>query len=96
VDLAPVVRAIILMVESTFRSAAGGNAARGAMAGPLAIAKQAQGLLANAELATWASHRAGDALTVRWRWPMGTFESAGNLVRQVMAMMGGPTANPPP
>jgi hypothetical protein len=54
-------------------------------------------IIAPLRLATWGSYRGGDALTLRWRIPMTTMESAGNAVRGFMGLRaGGPPAGGPP
>jgi hypothetical protein len=90
-DLAPLLRSMVIWAERASRSAGGSPST-----GPMAVAAQAQTLLANVELATWASHRTGADLGLRWRLPMSTLESMAGIVRQSLGLLGGALFTPTP
>lgn len=89
-DLAPMLRAMVLWADTAARAGGGPPPT-----GPMALLGQAQTLLANVELATWASHRTGRALDLRWRVPTSTLETMAGIVRQSLGMLGGALATPP-
>jgi hypothetical protein len=77
-DLATILRPAMAM-------AVGQAAASGA---PPAVIAQIEEIAASLRLGMWGSHRGGSTLTLRWRLPMTSIESAGTAVRAFMGMRG--------
>jgi hypothetical protein len=77
-DLATILRPAMAM-------AVGQAAASGA---PPPVIAQIEEIAASLRLGMWGSHRGGSTLTLRWRLPMTSIESAGTAVRAFMGMRG--------
>jgi hypothetical protein len=65
--------------------AVGQAAASGA---PPPVISQIEEIARSLRLGMWGSHRGGSTLTLRWRLPMTSIESAGTAVRAFMGMRG--------
>jgi hypothetical protein len=88
-DLAALMRPVLASLATSGAAEMGGP--QGA-----AMLGRISAIVAPLRLATWGSHRGGEALTLRWRIPMTTMESAGNAVRGFMGLRdGGPPAGGP-
>jgi hypothetical protein len=77
-DLATILRPAMAM-------AVGQAAASGA---PPPVIAQIEEIARSLRLGMWGSHRGGSTLTLRWRLPMTSIESAGTAVRAFMGMRG--------
>ena len=80
VDLAALLRPMLAVAGQ----AAGGAAPPGSMS----VLAQIDQIASSLRLGMWGSHRGGSTLTLRWRLPMTTMESAGTAARAFMGMRG--------
>ena len=83
-DLATLLRPAMAMAVS--------QAAASGAAPPMSMTAQIEEIVRSLRLGMWGSHRGGSTLTLRWRLPMTSMESAGTAVRAFMGMRGAPQA----
>ena len=69
-----------------------GQAQASGAAPPMSVTAQIEEIARSLHLGMWGSHRGGSTLTLRWRLPMTSMESAGTAVRAFMGMRGAPPA----